>query len=180
MIGVRCPHCGVGLKVDEGKLPVGISSFACPKCRGSIPTDVLSAGGGGAATEETPTQVLRPVSEGCGELRIEASSLTPEQTYQLKEGTFVIGRRAADGRNDIGIETGDRLMSRSHITIEVRRGAGGGYVHTLRDNGSKNRTYYNGRSLEEGEVVVIKSGDEIMLGQTRVHFVDGPCDHSDH
>ena len=32
MISIKCPHCQVGLKVDEGKLPLGITSFKCPNC----------------------------------------------------------------------------------------------------------------------------------------------------
>ena len=37
MISVKCPHCHVGLKVDEGKIPLDITSFKCPKCRQPIP-----------------------------------------------------------------------------------------------------------------------------------------------
>ena len=32
MIALKCPHCHVGLKVDEGKIPLGITFFKCPKC----------------------------------------------------------------------------------------------------------------------------------------------------
>jgi predicted Zn finger-like uncharacterized protein len=42
MISVKCPHCHVGLKVDEGKLPPDITSFKCPKCKFSIPISMLS------------------------------------------------------------------------------------------------------------------------------------------
>ena len=42
MIAVKCPHCHVGLKVDEGKIPLGITSFKCPKCKEPIPLSLLS------------------------------------------------------------------------------------------------------------------------------------------
>ena len=31
MISVKCPHCHVGLKVDEGKIPLDITSFKMPE-----------------------------------------------------------------------------------------------------------------------------------------------------
>ena len=42
MIAVKCPHCHVGLKVAEGKIPLGITSFKCPKCKEPIPLSLLS------------------------------------------------------------------------------------------------------------------------------------------
>ena len=42
MISVKCPHCHVGLKVDEGKIPLDITSFKCPKCKQPIPVSLLS------------------------------------------------------------------------------------------------------------------------------------------
>ena len=42
MIALKCPHCHVGLKVDEGKIPLGITFFKCPKCKGEIPVSLLN------------------------------------------------------------------------------------------------------------------------------------------
>jgi len=42
MIFIKCPHCHVGLKVDEGKIPLDIASFKCPKCKQFIPISLLS------------------------------------------------------------------------------------------------------------------------------------------
>ena len=41
MISIKCPHCQVGLKVNEGKLPLGITSFKCPQCKQAIPISLV-------------------------------------------------------------------------------------------------------------------------------------------
>ncbi|MDR1879972.1 MAG: FHA domain-containing protein, partial [Tannerellaceae bacterium] len=70
----------------------------------------------------------------------------------------------------IAIHTADRSMSREHIRIEVKKNAKGGYNHYLSDNNSKNHTLYNSNCLEEGEVIVLKDNDEIMIGRTVLRF----------
>lgn len=59
MISVKCPHCHVGLKVDEGKIPLDITSFKCPKCRQPIPVSLLSMEKGSVASE-SETVLIQP------------------------------------------------------------------------------------------------------------------------
>lgn len=40
---VECPNCGAKGQIDESKRPPGVNSIRCPKCKGSIPLDVVSA-----------------------------------------------------------------------------------------------------------------------------------------
>ena len=57
-----------------------------------------------------------------------------------------------------------------HIRIEVKKDPKGGYKHFLSDNNSKNHTLYNSNYLENGEVVVLKNNDEIIIGHTVLRF----------
>lgn len=171
MISVRCPNCNVGLKVDEGKLPPGITSFKCPKCKYSIPVSLLYAAGSGDENPSPETELIQPVKKSTGRLTILPDRNNPEQTFPLYEGIAVIGRKSTSpSQATICIQTSDRSMSREHIRIEVKKDAKSGYKHYLSDNNSKNHTLYNSNYLGEGEVVVLNNNDEIIIGQTVLRF----------
>lgn len=164
MISVKCPHCNVGLKVDEGKLPLGITSFNCPKCKQPIPVSFLHK------EEAETTLVHTPLIENTGKLSIIPNEETDEQIFLLQEGVYVIGRESKTSKATICIKTMDKSMSREHIRIEVKKDFKGGYKHYLSDNNSKNQTLYNSNYLRKGEVVVLSDNDEIMLGRTTLRF----------
>lgn len=168
MISLKCPHCQVALKVDEAKLPAGINSFKCPKCKKSIPVSLLNTGGNGDNSSDTV--LLTPIRTGLGRIVVCADSATPEQIFPLHEGLITIGRSSATANVTFRIETNDKLMSRKHISIEVKKDSKGGYKHYLSDNNSKNRTLYNNNYLEAGEVVVLHDNDEIVIGRTSLRF----------
>ena len=168
MISVKCPHCHVGLKVDEGKIPLDITSFKCPKCRQPIPVSLLSMEKGSVASE-SETVLIQPFRMTTGHLSVIANADTPEQTFPLQEGVYIIGRKSKASTATIGIVTADKSMSREHIRIEVKKDAKGGYKHYLSDN-SKNHTLYNSNYLENGEIVVLNNNDEIIIGRTVLRF----------
>lgn len=170
MISVRCPHCHVGLKVDEGKLPLGITSFKCPKCKQPIPVSLLAQDKANRTAEPTDTVLIQPLRTTTGRLFVIANEETPEQVFSLHEGVYTIGRKSSTSQATIGIVTGDKSMSREHIRIEVKKDAKGGYQHYLADNNSKNHTLYNSKYLEDGEVVVLGNEDEIIIGRTVLRF----------
>ncbi|MDR2041450.1 MAG: FHA domain-containing protein [Tannerella sp.] len=170
MIAVKCPHCHVGLKVDEQKIPEGIASFKCPKCKGEIPISVLEGKSKSSPASEDNTAILQPVRKGGGKLTVIGNADTPAQTFLLQEGLYIVGRKVSVSKANICIETGDKLMSRNHMRIEVKKNPHGGLVHSLSDNNSKNRTLYNGKYLDEGEVIVLKNNDEIVAGHTVLRF----------
>lgn len=170
MISIKCPHCHIGLKVDEGKLPPGIQTFKCPKCKESIPVSLLSVAKQKIQTSVSDTTLLQPLKTGIGRITVIADTNTMEQVYPLHEGVTIIGRRSVASNATIGIVTEDRSMSREHIRIEVKKDAKGGYKHYLSDNNSKNYTLYNSSFLEKGEVVVLNDNDEIIIGRTVLRF----------
>ena len=165
----KCPHCHVGLKVDEGKIPLDITSFKCPKCRQPIPVSLLSMEKGSVASE-SETVLIQPFRMTTGHLSVIANADTPEQTFPLQEGVYIIGRKSKASTATIGIVTADKSMSREHIRIEVKKDAKGGYKHYLSDNNSKNHTLYNSNYLENGEIVVLNNNDEIIIGRTVLRF----------
>jgi pSer/pThr/pTyr-binding forkhead associated (FHA) protein len=160
-----------GLKVDEAKIPANIQSFNCPKCKKPIPVTYVQP----RPTEDDDAETVilaPPVAKDAriGRLRVLANEQTREQTIPLVEGVNIIGRKSASHKSATAIDTVDKLMSRSHIGIEVRKNADGEYNHYLYDNKSTNRTLYNNKYIEPGEIVTLNVGDEIRIGQTRLVF----------
>ena len=171
MISVKCPHCKIGLKVDEAKVPQDITSFKCPKCKKEIPISYLDQMTGQAADVETLVVLPKANQQGLGLLTVLPSENTPQQEFQLSEGVIIVGRKAKVSTASICIMTDDKTMSRSHLRIEVKKNRKGiGYYHYLSDNNSKNHTLYNGKCIENGEVVVLKDNDVLVLGRTIVRF----------
>ncbi len=168
MISIKCPHCHVGLKVDEGKIPLAITSFKCPKCKQMIPVSLL--GRDKQISNDSETEVLRPFYTKGGQLSVLANADTPEQLFTFQEGVYTIGRKSNSSKATISILTEDKSMSREHIRIEVKKDTKGRYKHYLSDNNSKNHTLYNSNYLENGEVVVLNDGDEIVIGHTTLRF----------
>jgi len=176
MISVRCPHCQVGLKVDESKIPVNIQSFNCPKCKQPIAVSFVING----QTVDDSETVILSAPDGrnakTGKLHVLPNEFTPEQFIRLSEGENIIGRKSSDKESVTAIDTKDKLMSRTHIGINVQRDAQGKYIHYLFDNKSTNRTLYNRNYIEPGETVILQNNDEIQIGQTRLIFEeDNPC-----
>ena len=176
MISVRCPHCQVGLKVDESKIPANIQTFNCPKCKQPILVSFVLNSQPADDSETVILSVSESKSVKAGKLHVLPNEFTPEQFIQLSEGVNIIGRKSPSKDSATAIETKDKLMSRSHIGIEVRVDAGGKINHHLYDNKSTNRTLYNRNYIEPGEMVILKNNDEIQIGQTRLIFEENnPC-----
>ena len=76
MIAVKCPHCHVGLKVAEGKIPLGITSFKCPKCKEPIPLSLLSEKSNHQEVD-SDTILVTPVKTGIGRLTVLPDADTP-------------------------------------------------------------------------------------------------------
>ena len=171
MISIRCPHCQIGLKVDETKIPANIQTFNCPKCKQSIPVNYVIKN---QVEDDSETVILSfqgTKDAKIGKLHVLPNDSTSEQMIQLTEGVNIVGRKSPVQNSLTAIETKDKLMSRSHIGIEVRKDANkGGYIYYLYDNKSTNRTLYNNKYVEPGEVITLKNDDEIQIGQTRLIF----------
>jgi predicted Zn finger-like uncharacterized protein len=170
MISVKCPHCKAGLKVNETKIPESILSFKCPKCKNEIPVSFIRQKLESQNVFETVVLVKKSKNQGIGRLTVLQNEDTPQQEFQLQEGENIIGRKANVCMASVCILTEDKTMSRSHVKIEVKKNPKGGYFHCLSDNNSINHTLYNGKSIESEDIVVLRDGDELLLGKTTVRF----------
>lgn len=92
----------------------------------------------------------------------------PSQTFTIKAGKNVIGRKDEDKPCDIMIETGDTCMSRNHCVIEGKMERSGDFRLILSDPGSMNGTYLNSNSrrLGKNDKVYLEDGDTIQMGKT--------------
>ena len=87
--------------------------------------------------------------------------LGKEFTFDRK--TVSIGRAATE--NDMILN--DPSISGKHARITFEDGE-----YFLQDLGSTNKTYFEGRALEEGRKVQLKNGDEFSLGKIPLRFLD--------
>ncbi|TYQ16531.1 UNVERIFIED_CONTAM: FHA domain protein [Acetivibrio alkalicellulosi] len=85
------------------------------------------------------------------------------------EETYILSKNITIGRydkNDIVIK--DSFISGIHAQITK----GDSKIY-LKDLGSKNGTFINGKKLEEGEQKLLKDGDKMKIGQLEFLFVEG-------
>ncbi|MGB8909329.1 MAG: FhaA domain-containing protein [Candidatus Cybelea sp.] len=135
---VRDLAAKVGVRLEDGKARVTMAP------RSSVPPGAIEIEAGAAALASTKF-CLRTV-EG----------VPPGEVYSI-EGTSRIGR-SDDGE----IVLLDLSVSRAHAVVEVRAGEA-----IVRDLGSTNGTYLNGKRIETG---TLRDGDELRFGNTRMLF----------
>lgn len=95
---------------------------------------------------------------------------TTTQTFKLKIGRNIIGRKSVSKPCDVMIDTQDKEMSRNHCIIDVIPDARGNR-YLLSDMGSGNGTFINAKKesmLKQGMEVLLQDGDIIQMGQTKV------------
>jgi hypothetical protein len=102
-----------------------------------------------------------------------------KEIFNLYEGENYFGTPAHGHDVDIPIEK-DKYVSRCHASIEIKRGKLNRLSFCLKDNGARrgnkgpstNGTFINGVSerLKEDEVIYLKDGDNIQVGETKLRF----------
>jgi pSer/pThr/pTyr-binding forkhead associated (FHA) protein len=97
------------------------------------------------------------------------------QTYPLRIGPNVIGRKSSVPTADILIETEDVMMSRRHAVVEVVRDKFGQFEYLIAEAGSRNGTFVIGAKdsmrkikLEPEDLIYLEDGDTIQMGRTKV------------
>lgn len=182
LIRTKCPECAKLLAFQERP---GYQNFIiqCPQCGFKARANVFLSGRPGAyPPNPTPPPPMTPQPPGggindgseteyikspgsasdIGQIRVRK---TGEIQY-LRLGDNVIGRRANSGNADIKISN-DPYMSRRHINIRVIK-TPTGYKHHLVELLSTNVPKINGREITKGDVIVLKMGTVITLGETDI------------
>ncbi len=165
---ITCPECRQQLSFTE---VAGYQDMLveCPKCHFKAKVSVYQGGAqarGARGSDDSPTEFagFTKPSTPIGELFVKSTG----RTHRLCQGRNVIGRIAQTGTADIRISD-DPYMSRSHVRIDVL-GKGAGFEHHLVEINSKNIVELNGRPIGRGDILLLKSGDSLMLGRTEVVF----------
>lgn len=183
-IDIKCPFCSATLRIKNTP-GIETKNIKCPNCNKSNAftefkpvapkktvskpvashsqtdddpgTDYVGKGGHGKSGEDTVVPVLNQTP---GMLR----DLGNGQSYQLKPGLNIVGRKANSSKADIQIDTGDKnFMSRQHIVIDVKK-IPKGYVHHLKLYQEKvNETLVNNQKLTYGDCIVLNHGYTIKL-----------------
>ncbi|MCF0196013.1 MAG: FHA domain-containing protein [Bacteroidaceae bacterium] len=178
-IHIKCPYCGVILKVNP-QPGLGNAHITCPVCKRKSPfTDFARLEQKDpketentvrrAASGNDPTELPcnRNYTVGCV---VERSG----KAWQLRVGVNTIGRKLQTPPQQVDIPindyTGERRMSRNHAKIEVIRLADGSVKHVLCNWQNKNRTYIAGEPLEADDRIVLHDGAVIRFANIDVRF----------
>lgn len=192
---VRCPNpsCNLKLNVPDRYMANSGASIKCPACKQSFRPAAMGEGtvvqsaspsAASSAPRQDATEVITPPSRGASPQAGSAvgwlvvhSENAPQQTYELRTGMQVVGRKSLSRECEIMIETLDNCISRNHfrLTVECR---GGRYSYLIEDCNSTNGTFIDTKRLKgyerelkrlaPGEQVYIEDGSIIQAGKTKI------------
>ena len=155
-IHIECPNCHRRFTL-EYFAGIEESQMQCSNCGLSVPFSSF------LVIEPTYIEPITPV---IGQLLVKSTG----ETYDLMEGTFIVGRTGSEKEADIKLNVSDRTMSRHHLKMTVRKTATN-WLHCVKNANNLNPTYINDRKLENNEVVCLNYGDIIRMGKTHVEFI---------
>jgi predicted RNA-binding Zn-ribbon protein involved in translation (DUF1610 family) len=157
---IRCPNCSHLLRVvfeqprqeDDGKTVYGGASAA--KGASAAPADDGSTVYGSA-------NVARQGFLRCG-----------NQSYALRNGMNIVGRRASSSTANVQIETNDHFMSREHSAIKMARVANGSLKALISNYKNKHSTFVSGQELLDGDELVLTNGMSLKMGNTTLVYFE--------
>ena len=176
-IKIKCPNCGAILSVYDDPSNER-KSVRCPACNEKhkfvefkIVTPMLDEDKtciGGDSRGEDKTELPNQIESSIGYLLNEADG----HKYPLCEGLNLLGRMTYKQAPvaSVPIVTEDRGFSRKHLYIEVTKGPDGQYRHYAYNAANKNATSVNETTLEEGDKVILHTGDRIESSKTILVF----------
>lgn len=149
----RCPTCDG--EMEQGSCP-GCASSAKDRARETVVVPAVQSLQNLALPEPAGDDLAKlPIPEGW-EISLDALEGPSEgTTFQVRRSRVLIGR------GDVEIRLADRTISRTHASLEVY----GGNCVLLKDLGSTNGTYVNGRRIRIAE---LEDGDEVKIGRSRL------------
>lgn len=184
IIKIKCPYCGAVLSV-KNQAGIESKSVTCPICKQKSPFRDFKKVVDKVNDENTQypgsdektsyqyssdpgTDIGTGLNFTLGKLRVMPSG----QSFQLKPGRNIIGRRATNSSADFQILTdGSKRLSREHLIVEVKKVPGKGFVHYASLCKEKiNKTYIGNELLEYGDCIVLNHGEIIKLPDVNVKF----------
>lgn len=190
ILKIRCPYCGAVLSV-KNQPGIETKSVTCPICKQKSPfkafkavnvnadpgTDLPNQGhGAGNATGGDATQIMQngaqhSTAQSQGLLIGSLIVVSTGQTFNLRPGRNVVGRKAQASSANFQIDTaGGKRMSREHLIVDVAR-VGDSFMHTAKLYKERvNDTFINDSRLCYGDTIVLQRGDIIHLPDADVKF----------
>lgn len=161
---ISCPGCQAVLDVKNPQ-GVAVKTIACPKCRTRMKV---------IFHEEETLEEAHTFLAGAGEERTMMAP-PPQKSknyalyvagrlYPLETGMNTIGRKALSSTATVQIVTEGHGMSRKHARIEVVHFAGGVSRVRISNWENKNATTVNGVEIKDDDVLLLKQGDTIVMG----------------
>jgi len=168
---VKCSNCGYPNPVSAGVKPSLVTTQ---------PTDAFKPDTAYKAPDNDIASPAgsRPNAMELGWLVVHDEN-AEQQTYPLRIGRQIVGRKSISRPCDIMIETNDPFMGRNHCILEVKPSRTGSYEYFLSDvkmnsgnaeQMSINGTFVNAQpaALRPKDMVYLKDGDTIQMGNTKV------------
>lgn len=191
IIQIKCPFDGAVLSV-KNQPGIETKNVTCPICKHKYPftqfkrvtstpsnddPDTEYPGGDehtnydGEHTHyngDEKTEIGKQPNYTLGKVTVIGSG----QSYQLRPGRNVIGRRGQKSEANFQIDTADkRSMSREHIVIEVKKLPLKGFVHYVSLYKEKvNKTFIGNEPLLYGDCIVLNHGDIIKMPDATLRF----------
>lgn len=177
MIIVTCPECATRLSIPESAITKGIPTLTCPKCNKKFKPMIKQP------VPQIPNPPINQVNSSKGAdtdfldqapgWLVVHDENTKHQTFSLKLGKQIAGRKDPTRPCEIMIDTSDKYMSRNHFVIECKINRFGKVECVLSDNNAKNHTFINTKSLQEvkqNDLFLLSDGDIIQAGRTKIVF----------
>lgn len=174
-INIKCPFCNTVMKVASQP---GIENMKveCPVCHRKEPftsyKQVVLKQNLPNADSDTTTS-LNPGGAGAQNNRPGSLTLlSTGETFDLREGVNIIGRKASVTQATIQIPTGNSLkMSREHLVINVKNIPGKGFVHYVSLAKERvNPTFLGTERIEYGDSLILTNGLTLRLPDATLVF----------
>ena len=172
---INCLKCSKKLPVPDASLRNGNPKVKCPYCN----TVFLAKKDEDNTTLSDNTEKISITNSVFANKNnsnkawlIVHDENTNIQTFELKLGKNIVGRKSLSKPCDIMIETEDNTMSRNHFCIEIKQSEkGNSYI--LFDLNSTNATFINTKSLlqlKNEDEYLLQDNDLIQAGRTKIVF----------
>jgi hypothetical protein len=156
IVNVECPNCKAGLSFAymDG---IENAMISCAKCKMKLPFKSFNI------VERTKYVPITPVM---GQLLVVSTG----ERYDLREGEFIVGRKGKEKTSDVQLDVTDRTMSRLHLKMNVTK-IGNNMLHRVSNAENKRPTLINAQEIQDGDIIMLRYGDTLKMGETYVRFV---------
>ena len=194
IIRIKCPICGAELDVYDDPANVK-KSVKCPNCNVKNPFKdfkrVVHAKevpptppSGNQKPQQEPDEAEKTQIKTKKKPNVDPGFFKDEATgmrYDIPDGSSTLGRKTTKtpSKADVPISTSDNYMSRIHMKVQATIGKDGLYHVYVSNADNKNPTFINGKELKGDDVLGLKHGDNLQLGDTVLVYSSSSSDETD-